>query len=76
MSLPAWTKKLPKKVVICGRSYKIKYNMLNGAHFRTSTRSIVVGCCYSKEETADSLFHEISEIIHCELGVSVRDSLR
>ncbi len=68
MSLPKWVSKLPKRVTICGRPYKITYNMLNGASFRTSTRNIVVGCRYTKDETADSLFHEISEIIHCELG--------
>ena len=67
-NLPKWVKKMPKKVTICGMNYKIVYNMLSGASFGLRLAKIVVGCDCTKDRASDALFHEISEIVHCEMG--------
>jgi len=68
MKLPAWTKYLPKKVTICGRTYKIAYNMLDGASFGCRRCKILVGCDTTRDVAVEALIHEISEVVHCELG--------
>jgi len=68
MKLPAWQKKLPKKVTICGRVYKIGYNMLRGAAFNCGPGKIMVGCDCARDVALESLIHEISEIVHVEMG--------
>jgi len=68
MKLPAWQKKLPRKVTLCGRTYEIIYNMQRGACGDFDTQKITIGCSCSKEVTLDYLVHEISEIIHTQLG--------
>ena len=67
-SLPAWTKKMPKKVVICGRTYKIKYNQNRGGCADLDEQEIIIGCVRSKEVILEVLLHEISEIVLVELG--------
>jgi len=44
MRLSAWTNQLPKKVVICGVSYRVIYNMNRGACFSGANCEIKVGC--------------------------------
>lgn len=66
--LPAWVKKLPKKVVILGRTYKIVYNMERGASGDPDDQVITIGCIRSKQVVLEFLVHEISELIHLELG--------
>ena len=67
-SLPAWTKKLPKSVTICGRLLSIKYNMNLGSIVNFHDDSITIGCTETKADVMDSLMHEISEGIHILLG--------
>ena len=66
--LPAWTKKMPKKVTICGRTFKIVYNMRRGALFSFDDAKITIGCVEPRDEIVDSLIHEISEAAHVLLG--------
>lgn len=66
---PTWVKSLPKKVIICGKSYSIIYIKDDtGASGNATTCRIKVGCGYncSKHYVIDSLIHEISELIHLE----------
>lgn len=68
MSLPAWSKKMPRRVTICGKPYKVGYNMRGGACFNVQTYKITVGCIGTREEAHEMLIHEISECVHVELG--------
>ncbi len=68
MSLPKWTKKLPKKVTICGRKHNIVYNMALGATADTSDQLITIGCQHSREVALELLVHEITELVYWELG--------
>lgn len=68
MKLPAWSKKLPKKVTILGRVYKIVYNMEQGACGDCDKLEIIIGCCRPRVVALEYLVHEISEIIHVEAG--------
>lgn len=68
MKLPKWANKLPKKVTICGYPYKIIYNMATDACFNTGEHIIKVGCNCPQALAREMLFHEISEIIHIEIG--------
>jgi len=64
MKLPAWTKTMPKSVIICGVRYKIAYNMLGGACFSGANCKIHVGCGAGRDTAVQSLIHEISEAAH------------
>lgn len=66
--LPAWANKLPKKVTILGRIYKIKYNMERGACADGDDMEIIIGCLRSKAVALEFLVHEIGELIHLEVG--------
>lgn len=66
--LPAYSKKLPRRVTICGRVYTISYNMLAGASFGCQRCWIKVGVDVPRDIAFEALIHEISEIVHCELG--------
>ena len=66
--LPAWTKKMPKKVTICGIVYQIRYIMERGASFQTRPPLIEVGVADGERYTTEPMIHEISEIIHTEMG--------
>lgn len=66
--LPVWAKKLPKKVTICGRPYKINYNMRRGAGGETDDLEINVGCQRARQVILETLIHEISELTHWELS--------
>lgn len=59
---------MPKKVVICGRTYKIKYNTNRGGCGDLDEQIIIIGCVRSREVILEVLIHEISEIVHFELG--------
>ena len=67
-SLPKWVKKMPKRVTICGFKYTITYNDLSGASFGCRLCKILVGVDCTRDRALDALIHEISEIVHCELG--------
>lgn len=67
MNLPAYSKSLPRKVTICGVRYKITYNLRGGACFDCTDCFIKVGCRGTRDIAMQSLFHEISEIIHVSL---------
>jgi len=64
MSLPAWTKRLPKQAIICGVTYRIIYNMNRGACFSGATCEIKVGCGSGRDTAIHSLIHELSEVVH------------
>ena len=56
--------KLPKKLIICGNTYQIKYNPKhNGGSFSCNTQVITIGTRDTKEATFRVLIHEILEII-------------
>lgn len=65
--LPTWTKKLPKNVTICGKRWRIKYNMLGGCMFEYRKSLITVGCYSGSDTAVEGLVHEISEVVHVEL---------
>jgi len=65
---PAWVKKMPKRVVICGTIYKINYNMGRGAEFSTNPPAIQVGCGDIRDIVIEAIIHEVSELVHVELG--------
>jgi hypothetical protein len=68
MKLPAWTKKLPKKVTAYGKTGTIEYNMNYGCSLSTDDATIIlVGCAAGKDSAIEGLVHEISEWIHIEL---------
>jgi hypothetical protein len=49
MKLPAWTKKLPKKVTAYGKTGTIEYNMNYGCSLSTDDATIIlVGCAAGK----------------------------
>ncbi len=73
--LPKWVKKLPKKVVICGRVYKIIHCMTReGAAFWLRDCIIELGCTYTQRVVCENLIHEISEIVHCEMRFRTENS--
>lgn len=65
--LPAWQKKMPKSVMICGKLTKIRYNLKRGCSLYWSEHVIIVGCSEGKDDAIDGLVHEISECVHIEL---------
>lgn len=65
--LPAWTKKLPKSVTICGKRWKIKCNMRGGCMFNYLKSLITVGCNCGSDTAIEGLIHEISEAVHIEM---------
>ena len=67
MKPPTWTKKLPKKVTICGKRWKIKYNMRGGCMFDYCKSLITVGCMSGRDTALEGLIHEISEAVHVEM---------
>lgn len=67
MNLPNYAKSLPRKVTVCGLRFTITYNMRGGACFNCNDCTIKVGCSGTKDVAMQSLFHEISEIVHVEL---------
>jgi len=67
LSLPAWVKKLPKKVTICGKRWAIKYNMMGGCMFDYRKNLITVGSNSGSDTAVEGLIHEISEAVHIEM---------
>lgn len=58
--------KLPKTVIISGKTWKIKENKnLSGGNFRGSQFTIEVGTKY-KQDVIDIFLHEVIEAILCE----------
>jgi hypothetical protein len=59
---------MPKKVTICGKTYKIIYNMQQGACGGLEAQEIMIGCNRTKDVSFEYLIHEISELAHVYLG--------
>lgn len=66
MALPTWTKRRPRKVTICGKTWSIKYNMRGGCCFEYRKSLITVGCNSGEDTAIEGLVHEISEAVHVE----------
>ncbi len=70
MKVKIRTMKLPRKIDICGHTFKIKKTKGGGGAFSFDDRTIEVGEDYkNQEDIIEVLIHEISEVIHVILAL-------